>query len=235
VVADTSEIPAIPAATVVLARDSGSGAEVLMVRRDSKLAFAGGMWVFPGGRIDPTDYPGGAPTDDPEALAFAEARAAAREAWEESGLVVDPASLVRLSHWTPPPEAARRFSTAFFVAPAPLDAAVVIDDAEIRDHRWARPIDALAAHVRGEVELAPPTFITLTRLGEPESVDELLATTRAATVEHFSTRIAAVDDLIVALYHGDVAYHDVAAIDATGPRHRLWLDPTGWRYVRDVD
>ena len=51
--------PAIPAATVVLLRDGADGVETLMLRRDSKLAFAGGAWVFPGGRIDPEDYPDG--------------------------------------------------------------------------------------------------------------------------------------------------------------------------------
>ena len=39
--------PAIPAATVVLLRDAPGGLETLMLRRNSKLAFAGGAWVFP--------------------------------------------------------------------------------------------------------------------------------------------------------------------------------------------
>ena len=44
----------IDAATVVVARDSSNGVEVLMLRRNSKIYF-GGMWVFPGGRVDPGD------------------------------------------------------------------------------------------------------------------------------------------------------------------------------------
>ncbi len=221
--------PAIPAATVILARDRSDGVEVLMLRRDSRLAFAGGMWVFPGGRIDSGDYPDDA-TDGDE-LATAEVRAAAREAAEESGLVVDPSTLVRLSHWTPPPEATKRFSTAFFIAAAP-SGDVVIDDGEIRDHQWVRPLDALDAHRRGEIELAPPTFITLTHLGEPTTTVELIDGVRARDVEHFSTRIATSGELVVALYHGDIAYDDVVLVDAPGPQHRLWLDPTGWRYER---
>ena len=39
-------------------RRAPTGVETLMLRRNSKLAFAGGAWVFPGGRIDPEDYPG---------------------------------------------------------------------------------------------------------------------------------------------------------------------------------
>ena len=48
--------PAIPAATVVLLRDVAGQPEVLMLHKASQIAF-GGMWVFPGGRIDPQDYP----------------------------------------------------------------------------------------------------------------------------------------------------------------------------------
>jgi len=43
------------AATVLLLRESGGELEVLMMRRGTGLAFMGGMWVFPGGRVDPAD------------------------------------------------------------------------------------------------------------------------------------------------------------------------------------
>ena len=50
--------PPVPAATVILLRDGPDGLETLMLRRNSKLAFVGGMWVFPGGRVDPEDREG---------------------------------------------------------------------------------------------------------------------------------------------------------------------------------
>lgn len=43
------------AATVILVREAPAGAEVLLVRRHSGIAFMGGVWVFPGGRQDPAD------------------------------------------------------------------------------------------------------------------------------------------------------------------------------------
>ncbi len=79
------EVPeAIPAATVILLRDGPDGIETLMLRRNSKLEFAGGMWVFPGGRVDPEDYPPDAPDDVEAAVRVA----AAREAEEEAGLAL---------------------------------------------------------------------------------------------------------------------------------------------------
>jgi 8-oxo-dGTP pyrophosphatase MutT (NUDIX family) len=43
------------AATVLLLRESAGELEVLMMRRGAGLSFMAGMWVFPGGRVDPAD------------------------------------------------------------------------------------------------------------------------------------------------------------------------------------
>jgi 8-oxo-dGTP pyrophosphatase MutT (NUDIX family) len=50
--------PAEPrdAATVVLLRPGASGSEVYLLRRQTSMAFAGGMCVFPGGGVDPRDF-----------------------------------------------------------------------------------------------------------------------------------------------------------------------------------
>jgi len=45
-------VPLRLAATAVLLRNSNNGMETLLLRRNAKLAFAGGAWVFPGGAID---------------------------------------------------------------------------------------------------------------------------------------------------------------------------------------
>src|SRR5689334_7365800 len=47
---------AIPAATLIVVRDSAAGPpELLMVERAEGMAFAAGALVFPGGRIDAAD------------------------------------------------------------------------------------------------------------------------------------------------------------------------------------
>ncbi len=224
--------PLIPAATVVPLRDGPSGLETLMLRRNSKLEFAGGMWVWPGGRIDPGDYVDATPSDDPETQMAAARAAAVREAAEEAGIVVDPDTLVWFSHWTPPPIAPKRFGTWFFAAPAP-GGAITIDGGEIHDHAWMAPAEAMARRNALQIELSPPTWITLEQLAPFDSVDQAMAELRTRTPERFATRFAPVEGGAVALYHGDAGYDDEAA-DRPGGRHRLWMLDTGWRYERSA-
>jgi 8-oxo-dGTP pyrophosphatase MutT (NUDIX family) len=216
--------PIVPAATVILLRDTADGLETLMLRRNSKIAF-GGMWVFPGGRVDPEDF--GTAPDDVDA---ASRNAAAREAHEESGLTVSVDALVPLSHWTPPPEAPKRFATQFFVAPAP-DGVVVIDDGEIHESMWVAPAEAMRRRDALEIELAPPTFVSLHTLAAHATVAQAIDATAAAETEHFTTRIGTTDEGLCVMWHGDAGYEDG---DATrdGPRHRLWMADAGWRYER---
>jgi 8-oxo-dGTP pyrophosphatase MutT (NUDIX family) len=47
--------PAKPASTLMALRDSPEGIEVLMVKRNRAASFMGGVWVFPGGRVDEED------------------------------------------------------------------------------------------------------------------------------------------------------------------------------------
>lgn len=223
---------AIPAATVIVLRDGDEGLETLMLRRDKDLSFAGGTWVFPGGRLDPGDHSPEATSlpCDAEALEAAARAAAVREAAEEAGLVLDPRSLRRWSHWTPPPQSPKRFTTAFFVAVlADTSTEVVIDDGEIREHRWRRPVDMLERRDAGEVSLTPPTVITLHQLAHHHDSAAVLTTER--DVEHFATRIAVQGDTIVAMYHGDAGY-DSGDPDAHGPRHRLCMGAGPWIYER---
>lgn len=95
-----------PAATVVLIRDDPAPPpgrtplQVFLQRRVAGMAFAGGMTVFPGGSVDPTDHldvPGWiGPTPaawaerlgHPPELAAALVKAAVRETYEECGVLL---------------------------------------------------------------------------------------------------------------------------------------------------
>jgi len=91
----------VDAAGLVLIRDGRRGPEVLLGRRHSRAGFLPDIYVVPGGRVDPADD---RPTGFPEALhpvvarqlqpgsrgrsGLAFARAAVRETFEETGLLV---------------------------------------------------------------------------------------------------------------------------------------------------
>ena len=55
---DVQQPASIPAATVIVFRRShcGGAPEILMITRHRAMTFAGGMAVFPGGRLDQADY-----------------------------------------------------------------------------------------------------------------------------------------------------------------------------------
>lgn len=229
-VADTQAAVPTPAATVVPLRDGEDGLEVLLLRRSARGTF-GGMWVFPGGQVDPADLGGsGLPGGDGEREITAARRAAVREAREEAGLDLVEADLVTLSFWLPPPEAPRRFATWFFLAPADDHPPVVVDDDEIHEHQWQTPAAGMAARNRGEIELVPPTFTTLWWLAHHHDVAAALAAGRGRPPERFMTRMAAGADgrPRAALWDGDSGYPDGDA-DRPGGRRRLWLDPAEWR------
>lgn len=101
--------PAIPhAATVLLLREAPAGLQVLLTKRAPGLSFMAGLWVFPGGRMEPSDLaPALAERADQAAITDTAARmlaiqggpidlvtargllvAACRETFEESGVLL---------------------------------------------------------------------------------------------------------------------------------------------------
>jgi 8-oxo-dGTP pyrophosphatase MutT (NUDIX family) len=97
--AAVDEMPIRDAATVVLIRDAadGSGIEAWLLTRVTQMAFAAGMSVFPGGRVDAADaalpFAGDLRAvatrfDCSEDLARALVGAAVRETYEETGVLL---------------------------------------------------------------------------------------------------------------------------------------------------
>lgn len=226
--ANLSLVPPIPSATVVLLRDTEHGLETLLLRRNAKIAFHGGAWVFPGGRIDPEDHPAGK-----EDLFAAARQAAVREAQEEAGLIVVAEELTWIAHWTTPEGRPERYSTWFFVAAAKQHDAVHIDGDEIHDHRWVTPHEALAAQRTGAIELPPPTFVTLTKLSAYQTAGSALSVFSTCEPEIFLPRYKRIPGGACSLYQDDVGYPDID-LERPGRRHRLWMIDSGWRYEKTV-
>jgi 8-oxo-dGTP pyrophosphatase MutT (NUDIX family) len=220
------------AATVVVLRDGPDGLETLLLKRSSKLAFHGGAWVFPGGRVDDGDWHEG---DD---VLRAAARAAVREATEEAGIEVDVDTLVHLSNWTTPPISPKRFATWFFAAPADAEIAeAVADGVESDAVRWFRPAEALEARAAGEIELAPPQYVTLLLLTEFVTVADALAAIGGATPIDFTPQFHFLEGGgAICVYVDDVAWDALERVDEPGRHHRLVM-PAGadWVYERDEE
>jgi 8-oxo-dGTP pyrophosphatase MutT (NUDIX family) len=98
-----ADLPIHPASTVLVLRDSAAGPEVFMVRRHEGTAFMAGAHVFPGGRVDAADREAAQVdetwcdgiaeataqlADMPEVEAVAYHVAAARELFEEAGVLL---------------------------------------------------------------------------------------------------------------------------------------------------
>lgn len=222
--------PTIDAATVALVRDGDDGLETLLLRKTAKIAF-GGMWVFPGGRVDDEDR--AAPLGDDALGGF---RAAAlREAAEEADVILerDADAVVPLSFWVPPALEVKRFATWFFVARVPAGEAgdVTIDDGEILEQQWGRPADFLARRDAGELQFVPPTWISLFTMTKFDTVESLLAGLRETEPEHFVTHAAVHDGSLVTMWEGDAGYETVDPA-VVGTRHRLSMTEPNWRYER---
>jgi len=223
---EDAPVSPVPAATVILLRDTDDGLETLLLRRNSQLAFHGGSWVFPGGRVDPEDFDPARPDDIDRAAAVA----AVREAKEEAGLDVPVEALMYFSHWTTPVGMPKRFSTWFYLAPA-QDAHVEIDGGEIHDHAWHSPHGALEAQRAGEIELPAPTFVSLLGLQDFDSVAAVMTAYTTRSAEIYVPRNQKVPGGRLSLYHGDAGYENEDA-DLSGARHRLWMVESGWKYER---
>lgn len=216
--------PAIPSATLILLRDAGA-IEVLLVCRSKRLDFHGGAWVFPGGRVDLVDKTGGL-----DELTAAK-NAAVRETREEVGLEIERDLLVPVSHWTTPEIAPKRFATWFFAAPY-SGGDVRVDGGEIHQHLWLTPQVALERHLQKQIELPPPTFVSLLELTTFANATAALESWRKRKPPVFLPKfVAGTGGVSYSLYPFDAGYES-GDPNAPGPRHRLIFAPGKWEYQR---
>jgi len=217
--------PLIPAATVLLLRETTGRLEVLLLRRNRALKAFGGAWVFPGGRVDKADAP------DSDELIRAKT-AAIRETQEETGLNICNKDMAVLSRWIPPVTEKRRFSTWFFVTEAPQET-VQIDEGEIHDYQWVCPKEVLRAIPSPEMIIMPPTYISLYELSNFDRVADAIKTIDQRDSEHFETRFFKTDNGFTTVWHPDVAY-ETGDISRDGPRRRLECFADEWSYIRSI-
>jgi 8-oxo-dGTP pyrophosphatase MutT (NUDIX family) len=167
-----------PAASIVLLRRGGKHSqralEVLLLKRSEEARFMPGVWVFPGGSLDPAD---GAEEAGLRACAL-------RELAEEAGIELEAGEeLVPFTRWITPELIATRFDAWFFLALAPAHTPPRPDGVETTEARWFRPAEALEAQEAGEIVLSFPTQRQLRWLSEFRTSDEALAAYRERPLE----------------------------------------------------
>ena len=162
---------------MILLRRGGKHAErglqVLLVRRNPEARFMPGVWVFPGGAVDPGDGEG----ED------AHRAAAVRELGEEAGIELDPEELVAYSRWITPKVVPIRFDTRFYLALAPAHSPPRPDGSETVDAGWFEPQAALDSHRAGELSLVFPTIKHLESLVGFANAAEALEAARRREVK----------------------------------------------------
>ncbi|WP_439134918.1 NUDIX hydrolase [Pseudomaricurvus sp.] len=219
-------VPAHPAATVILLRPAADGFEVLLLLRAQAIKFAGGSWVFPGGRIEADDAPG-KELDSWEAARMG----AARECLEESGLTVDPASFIPYSHWTTPKAESKRFSTWFLIGSLDEDADVIVDDGEIVDYQWLTPAAALEKHRQQQLSIMPPAYLTLLELSKVSSIQAAKAFAHSRKPPFYQPKMVK-DDRKVCILYGDDAGYASGNPQVPGARNRITQSDCGWQHTR---
>ncbi len=167
-----------PAASVVLLRRGGKHSEraleLLLLKRSEEAKFMPGVWVFPGGAVDPVDGEG---ENGHRACAM-------RELSEEAGIELPAGSeLVLFSRWITPEVIATRYDAWFFLALAPAHTPPTADGVETTEARWFQPAAALEAQAAGELTLAFPTLSQLHSLVEYGTAEEAITAHRGRAVE----------------------------------------------------
>ncbi|MEM9253988.1 MAG: NUDIX hydrolase [Pseudomonadota bacterium] len=220
--------PVLPAATVVLVRDGAEGMEALLVQRHKDVSHMGGMWVFPGGKVEAGDR---IEDDDHKAAV----NAAIRETGEEAGLTLAPEQLLYFSHWTTPVGAKRRFATWFFLALLEDGQHVEVDGGEIAHHRWVQPRLALAESDDPDqvLRLMPPTYVSLHTIADCVSCADARVRVGGSEPMIFEPAVVADDAGVHFLYTGDAGYESLD-LNVPGPRHRLLMSSDSMCYVCEL-
>ena len=178
-------------------RHSDRGLEVLLLKRTEKAKFMPGVWVFPGGAVDPEDGEG---EDGHRACA-------ARELTEEAGIELGAeAELVLFSRWITPEVISRRFDAWFFLAPAPAHSPPKPDGVETTDAGWFEPAAAVEAQAAGELALAFPTIAQMRTLAEFASAAEAIDAYRERTVEPILPKVIGTQEEHRVVLPGDPDY-----------------------------
>jgi 8-oxo-dGTP pyrophosphatase MutT (NUDIX family) len=102
-------------------------------------------------------------------------------------------ALTLSAHWVTPPVEGKRFDTRFFVARVPPGQTPAHDETETTESCWTTAADAIRAGDERQIQLPPPTWMTLREIEPFKSVDEIIAAARTRTVVRREPRLVQED------------------------------------------
>lgn len=170
----------------------------------------GGLWVFPGGALDPADHgelarmtvtvPAGADdlpwraaalretveevgitlSDPPLSEAIEATGEGVYRAIRERGARLDGRRLRLLSRWVTPAGPPARFDARFYLRVVDEVPPPVARSEEVVDVTWVTPTEALAQHERGEWAMVTPTLHHLRWLADLADGEEIWSATGRA-------------------------------------------------------
>jgi 8-oxo-dGTP pyrophosphatase MutT (NUDIX family) len=224
-----------PASTVIVLRPANPF-QILMVRRNDKVAFMAGAYVFPGGRVDDGDQPPAGMvlrpatfSDLSDAEEAAYRIAAVRELQEEANVTITVDDLVPFGHWVTPEIEARRYDTRFFIARMPEGQTAKHDAGETTALEWLSPAEAIARFERHELLLPPPTWTTIRQLAHRTSVEDVLAWARTKPIVRVMPGFFTDGDRVTLTLPGDPSFPTIPGWDVPEETRFILEDGARWR------
>jgi len=131
------------------------------------------------------------------------------ELLQREGLSLDLRNIAYLAHWVTPVGPPRRYDTRFFVALSPEGQVAGHDDYETVASKWIRPVDALAMHARGGLEMIFPTIRNLEIVAQFDTAQEVLDYANAlGEIPKIEPRMLERDGELTILVPGDNGYDE---------------------------
>ena len=247
------------ACTVIPLRAGQNGLEVLMVRRKGDARFFKGAYVFPGGIVEPTDHSNkycalremfeevGILLEPRENTTDLDLKSLRKECTQQPAKFAESLSLFDLplaesrlkewSHWITPKQEKWRYDTRFFVClltdqEAQMAAA---DDDEVFSQVFSTPTEFLRRHFEGDIQLPPPTWLTLKELEAFNSSPEKVLNAFRSMARIEPTILKSTNDgCVIVAMPGDRDHQDtppgssaLRRIEIDGSKGLRWTDTIG--------
>jgi len=228
-------VEAKPASTVIVLRE-GSPFEILMVRRNDKVAFMAGSYVFPGGRVDDGDrpvadarLPRATFRDLSDADEAAYRAAAVRELEEEANVRITIDDLQPFAHWVTPEIESRRYDTRFFLARMPAGQVARHDEGETTALEWLTPREAIERFNRRELLLPPPTYTSIRQVAPRTSIEDVFTWAKSRPIARVMPGFFKDGDVVTLTLPGDPTFPTIPDWDVPEETRFVLQDGERWQ------